>query len=131
MENIISSGFAPKQAIFIYDPINSGFRGASIHDFVGKATTVSNTTPSGNAWGTCILTNKNRKNWFIQNLSTGIVYVKHGAGASSVSYNYLLKSNSSLEAGDGGTITDSSFLGDISISGSNAMTLKYIAFEMV
>lgn len=37
MENIISSGYAPKQAIFTYDPSTSGFRGLRTDDLNSAA----------------------------------------------------------------------------------------------
>lgn len=96
--------------------------------------TVSSSSPSGtqatNSYGTVLDTNTNRLNFYVQNVgSGGALYIKYGTGASSASYNLILKAASTLENGDGGSITDDIWKGPLSISGNSSFN-KYISWEL-
>ena len=69
------------------------------------SSTVSNSTSSG-ANGTALSANANRLSWFVQNTSTGALYVKFGASASAVSYNMVLKGQATSGSFDGASFTD-------------------------
>lgn len=63
---------------------------------------------SGNAYGaqtstTALAANSARTGWQIQNLDTAILYVKLGAGASSSSYNFVLKAGTGAADGTAGS----------------------------
>src|SRR5260221_412068 len=74
------------------------------------ASSVSNSNVSGSN-GTILLANALRKSFFIQNLGTGnnVLYVKYGAGASSSTFNMVLKPGTVNDDGLGGIVNESSW----------------------
>ena len=138
--------YAPSQlqsnATVIYDPNLSTYRVATsadfgaavsitgnvqIDDFIGVTgnvktidppiTSVSNSTVSGSN-GTFLQANANRLSLFVQNLGTGVLYFAYGAGASNNVFHAVIKSDSAIDAGNGGSLTDAGWTGICSISGS-------------
>jgi hypothetical protein len=68
-----------------------------------------------------------RRELFIQNLATGTLYVKYGSSAASnSSFNFILAGCTSQDAGDGGSLSDQSYVGDINVY---SQTPRYIAWE--
>jgi hypothetical protein len=94
--------------------------------FPEQSTGISNFTVSG-ANGRILPANSYRREFFIQNLDTGILYVKYGLSANASSFNFVLAANSATNAGDGGSLNDQGYVGDISVSG--LVTPKYISWE--
>ena len=92
-----------------------------------KHSNISNYIPSGNLIGTVLNGNADRKELYIQNLATGRLYVKYGPLASSGSFNFVLAANTAEDAGDGGSLSDQSYTGIVSVSGVNQF--KYISWE--
>ena len=92
-----------------------------------KSSSISNYNLSGSN-GTILMTNLNRKELYIQNLSTGNLYVKYGLNASSSSFNFVLAANTAEDAGDGGSVSDQGYVGLVSVSGANP---RYINWERV
>lgn len=105
---------------------------SSLTDFVTavppKKSTISNSTVSGSN-GTCLQENANRQELYVQNLATGALYVKYGSSAASNSFNFVLAGNSYANGGDGGSLSDQSYTGIVSVSGANNLTPNYIAWE--
>jgi hypothetical protein len=64
---------------------------------------------------------------FVQNLDTGVLYVKYGLGANASSFNFVLAGNTSTNAGDGGSLNDQGYVGNVSVSGE--VTPRYISWE--
>lgn len=97
--------------------------------FQEQSALINNYGPSG--LNSLILTsNPYRRELYIQNLATGILYVKYGAGASQGSFNFVLASNTSTNAGDGGSLSDQGYNGDVSVSGVNGINSpNYIFWE--
>jgi hypothetical protein len=91
-----------------------------------KSSNISNFTSSGSD-GVVLAANLNRKELFVQNLATGVLYVKYGTNASSSSFNFLLAANTSENAGDGGSLSDQAYTGVVSVSG--VITPNYISWE--
>ena len=87
---------------------------------------ISNYLPSGGN-GTILNANQNRLELFVQNLATGTLYVKYGISASNSSFNFALAGNSYENAGDGGSISDQAYTGDISVF--SLTTPNYISWE--
>ena len=96
--------------------------------YVPSATTTSNYLQSGNpntyamVTGNVLLSNPNRVQSYIQNLGSGVLFVKLGsAPCSTGSFSFLLKGSSAVGAGygaDGGLWSDNGFWqGDVSVSG--------------
>lgn len=90
-----------------------------------KSNTISNFNP-GTYNGSVLNPNNLRKELYIQNLSTGNLYVKYGQDASNESFNFILAGNTAENAGDGGSLSDQSYGGEVSVSGENP---RYISWE--
>lgn len=105
----------------------SNVTGSIFTSYIGS-TSVNNSTPSGVA-GTILPANSIRKQWFVQNLSTGELYIKLGAGASSISFNYVLKGASTPTSYDGASVTDDGarWRGIVSAAGQ---AINYICWEL-
>jgi len=94
--------------------------------FPEQSTGISNFTVSGSN-GRILAANSSRREFFVQNLDTGVLYVKYGLGASANSFNFVLAANSATNAGDGGSLNDQSYVGDVSVSG--LVPPRYISWE--
>lgn len=69
-----------------------------------------------------------RRELFLQNLATGKLYVKYGSSAASnSSFNFVLAGCSYEDAGDGGSLNDQAYVGDVNVY--SAETPRYIAWE--
>jgi len=98
----------------------------AVTTFPEQSTGISNFTVSGSN-GLILAQNPNRRELYVQNLDTGTLYVKYGLNATSNSFNFILAANSSTNAGDGGSLNDQSYVGNVSVSGSP--TTRYISWE--
>jgi hypothetical protein len=98
----------------------------AVTTFPEQSTGISNFTVSGSN-GLILAQNSNRRELYVQNLDTGTLYVKYGLNAASNSFNFILAANSSTNAGDGGSLNDQSYAGNVSVSGSP--TVRYISWE--
>lgn len=90
-----------------------------------KSSNISTSTALASP-GLAINANANRKELYIQNLSTQKLYVKYGQNATSESFNFVLAKNTEVDAGDGGSISDQSYTGIVTVFGTSP---KYIAWE--
>jgi hypothetical protein len=90
-----------------------------------QSSTISNSTVSQTN-GTVLAANASRLELYIQNLATGVLYVKYGTAASSASFNFILAANTASNAGDGGSLSDQTYTGVVSVSGINS---NYISWE--
>ena len=71
--------------------------------------------------------NQYRRELFVQNLSTGTLYVKYGINAASnSSFNFVLAGCTAQDAGDGGSLNDKSYVGEVHVYSA---TPRYIAWE--
>lgn len=69
-----------------------------------------------------------RRELFIQNLATGQLYVKYGSSAASnTSFNFVLAGATFQDNGDGGSLSDQSYVGDVNVY--SVTTPRYIAWE--
>ena len=98
----------------------------AVTTFPEQSTGISNFTVSGRN-GTILQANSIRREFFVQNLDTGILYVKYGLGANASSFNFVLAGNTSTNAGDGGSLNDESYVGNVSVSG--LANVRYIGWE--
>ena len=98
----------------------------AVTTFPEQSTGISNFTVSG-ANGTILQANSIRRELYVQNLDTGVLYVKYGLDANASSFNFVLAANSSINAGDGGTLNDQGYFGPVSVSGLSAP--RYISWE--
>ena len=64
---------------------------------------------------------------YIQNLDTGVLYVKYGLNANASDFNFVLAKNTVTNAGDGGILNNENYVGDVSVSG--LVTPRYISWE--
>ena len=87
---------------------------------------ISNFTPSGTN-GTALQANADREELYIQNLQSGVLYVKYGTSAASNSFNFVLASSTVSGGGDGGSLSDLNYTGVVSVSGLNP---SYICWEI-
>jgi hypothetical protein len=94
--------------------------------FPEQSTGISNFTVSQSN-GTILAVNSSRKELYVQNLDTGVLYVKYGLAASVSSFNFVLAANSATNAGDGGSLNDQGYFGSVSVSG--LVTPRYISWE--
>ena len=119
-DNVDIGGYAGADISGIYQSLQNGIISKS-----DRSSTISNDTISG-VNGTILNANINRKELYIQNLNTGILYIKYGSNASNGSFNFILAQNTSLDAGDGGSLSDINYTGIVSASGQNP---RYISWE--
>lgn len=109
----------------IYDQGVTGFRGVEAGDFLGQTTICSNSSISG-VNGDVLIANSGRKSIFVQNLNTGVLYVRLGTGAANANFNVILKSCAAIDDGNGGAVSDNQWKGIVSVSGINP---RYISWE--
>lgn len=128
MANFTTTDHSEKRLSLVYDAATDSYKVFDIDDLTSKGSTISNFTVSGSN-GTVLLANANREELFVQNLATGALYVKYGASAASNSFNFILAANTSANAGDGGSLSDLNYTGVVSVSGANALTPNFIAWE--
>jgi hypothetical protein len=98
----------------------------AVTTFPEQSTGISNFTASGSN-GLVLPANSYRRELYIQNLDTGVLYVKYGLTANSSSFNFVLAANTSTNAGDGGSLNDQSYVGPVSVSGLT--NVRYIGWE--
>jgi len=98
----------------------------AVTTFPEQSTGISNFTPSGSN-GTILAANSYRRELYVQNLDTSVLYVKYGLGANASSFNFVLAGNTSTNAGDGGSLNDQGYVGNVSVSGE--VTPRYISWE--
>jgi hypothetical protein len=106
----------------------SSITGTVIANYYGS-TSVNNYIPSG-VNGTLLAANPARRQWFIQNLATGGLYVKLGASASDTSFNYFLKGSPSLAAAEGASVMDDGARWRGAVSAFSLSTPNYIVWEL-
>ena len=136
---ILSESTSIDNKLFITgDPYPAGVQGTIVFQadlspqfdgvltFPEQSTGISNFTV-GQSNGTILNLNSSRRELFVQNLDTGVLYVKYGLSAGASSFNFVLTSNSSTNAGDGGSLSDQGYVGPVSVSG--LVTPKYICWE--
>lgn len=100
-----------------------------VQTYPEQSSNISNYGPSGSN-GTIMNANPYRRELYIQNLSTGKLYVKYGANINSDSFNFILAANTTTDAGDGGSLSDQSYAGLVSVSGTVLTNSpRYIAWE--
>jgi hypothetical protein len=98
----------------------------AVTTFPEQSTGISNFTVSGSN-GLVLPANSYRREFFVQNLDTGVLYVKYGLNANASSFNFVLAGNTSTNAGDGGSLNDESYVGNVSVSG--LANVRYIGWE--
>lgn len=98
----------------------------AVTTFPEQSTGISNFTASGSN-GLVLPANSYRRQLYIQNLDTGVLYVKYGLDANASSFNFALAANSSTNAGDGGSLNDQGYFGPVSVSGGAGV--RYISWE--
>jgi len=97
--------------------------------FPPQSALINNFSPSG-LNGLLLTSNPYRRELYIQNLATGILYIKYGAEASETSFNFVLAANTATNAGDGGSLNDQGYNGNVSVSGVNGVNSpRYIFWE--
>lgn len=136
---VVTSGYAPQYAsgangAFAFDTQNGGGLVQntdldktvdSVSAFQPTFTSTSNYTFSGNAstyamlTGQALAANPNRLQLFCQNLGSGLLFLKLGAGTCGTgSFSMILKAASATLAADGGIFTDNgAYQGAVTISG--------------
>jgi len=125
LQNILVTGLTSPTGLAVYQ-VNLNKNLDQVTTFPEKRSTISNQTPSGTN-GIVLNENINRQELYIQNLSTGALYVKYGQTANSSSFNFILAGNTSNNAGDGGSLSDKSYTGIVSVSG--VISTNYISWE--
>ena len=98
----------------------------AVTTFPEQSTGISNFTASGSN-GLVLSANAYRRQLYIQNLDTGVLYVKYGLGANASSFNFVLSKNTEINAGDGGILSNENYVGNVSVSG--LVTPRYISWE--
>jgi len=129
MPNIESTDVTEKRISLVYDSATDSYKAQnllSVDELTSKGSVISNFSASGTN-GSALIGNENREELYIQNLSTGILYIKYGLNASNNSFNFILAANTSNNAGDGGSLSDLNYTGLVSVSGIG--TPNYISWE--
>lgn len=128
MANININDPTEKRISLVYDPSTDSYKAQeliTVDDLSSKGATISNFSFSG-VNGIVLNENINREEFYIQNLATGILYVKYGSSANNASFNFILAANTTQDAGDGGSLSDINYTGIVSVSGLNP---RYISWE--
>lgn len=128
MPNINLNDPTEKRISLVYDPSTDSYKAQeaiTLDDLTSVGSTISNSTLSGTN-GTILEANSNREELFIQNLQSGVLYVKYGSSASSTSFNFILAAATASGAGDGGSLSDLNYTGIVSVSGAIP---NYISWE--
>ena len=100
-----------------------------ITTFPEQSSLINNYKPSGSN-GLVLTSNPYRRELYIQNLSSGELYVKYGTTADAGSFNFILSKSTATNAGDGGSLSDQSYNGNVSVSGIEGVNSpKYICWE--
>jgi len=120
------------------DPFPAGVKGTivfqadlsqqfdSVTSFPEQSTGISNYT-IGTSNTKVLNYNIYRRELFLQNLSTGTLYVKYGSSAATdSSFNFILAGCTYQDAGDGGSLNSESYIGDVNVYSQNP---RYIAWE--
>jgi len=98
----------------------------AVTNFPEQSTGISNYT-IGTSNTKALAYNIYRRELFVQNLSTGQLYVKYGSSAASASsFNFVLAGCTAQDAGDGGSLSDKSYVGDVNVY---SQVPRYIAWE--
>lgn len=95
-----------------------------------KNSSISSTISSGSfgtSNGTILERNVSRNLFFVQNLHTGVLYMRFGTGASNTNFNVSLKACTVQDDGNGGAYSDDTWIGPVSVSG--AFT-RYTVWEL-
>ena len=128
MPNINLNDPTEKRISLVYDPSTDSYKAQeaiTLDDLTSVGSTISNSTLSGTN-GTILEANSNREELFIQNLQSGVLYVKYGSSANSTSFNFVLAAATASGAGDGGSLSDLNYTGIVSVSGAIP---NYISWE--
>lgn len=131
MANININDPSEKRISLVYDPSTDSYKAQeaiTLDDLTSKGATISNFASSG-VNGVILVANTNREELYVQNLATGALFVKYGAGAHSTSFSFVLAGNTAANAGDGGSLSDLNYTGIVSASGANNLTPNYIVWE--
>lgn len=100
-----------------------------ITTFPEQSSLINNYKPSGSN-GLVLTSNPYRRELYIQNLASGELYVKYGTTADAGSFNFILSKSTATNAGDGGSLSDQSYNGNVSVSGVEGVNSpKYICWE--
>ena len=97
--------------------------------FPEQSSLINNYKPSGSN-GLVLTSNPYRRELYIQNLASGELYVRYGTTADVESFNFILSKSTATNAGDGGSLSDQSYNGNVSVSGIQGVNSpKYICWE--
>jgi hypothetical protein len=80
--------------------------------------------------GTALDANANRKGFMIQNVGTGVIYVRFGAGASATVFHLVLKGGTGDKDGNGGSYSQMEgtvYQGIVSVAGTSP---KFVVTEL-
>lgn len=126
MANIQNAEFNKNVSMVYIEEVGfSGYRGFNFSNLDDNGSNISSSAPSSSN-GTVLNANNFRKELFVQNLNTGILYVDYGINAAPNNFNFVLAANSSLNAGDGGSLSDLNYTGVVSVSGISPV---YVAWQ--
>jgi hypothetical protein len=133
-ENIKENSFN-KNVIEVYtkEPGFTGYKGLDwnrlddIEDLINRNGDWISNDRVGSNNETVLYANSGRKELFIQNLGIYPLFVKYGKNPTSSDFNFILTSGSVALAGDGGTLSDLNYTGEVSVYSDSNPT--FIAWE--
>lgn len=97
--------------------------------FQEQSSFINNYAVSGSN-GLVLTSNPFRRELYIQNLATGELFVKYGTNVNISSFNFVLAKSTATNAGDGGSLSDKGYDGNVSVSGIGGVNSpKYICWE--
>ena len=115
-------------AIVAYDSSVTGYVPVNISQIGGQSFSNSNYVPASGA-STILESNPLRSLYEIQNVGTGVLYLKKGVGAGPNSYNLILKGGNAINDGLGAYYEDTKWKGPVSISGQFGTSGLYLYSE--
>jgi len=125
MANINLNDPTEKRISLSYDSKSDSYKPLDINALDKGGSWISNDIIGTNnetvMWG-----NSDREELFVQNLGVNPLFVKYGASASPSNFNFILTSGSAVSAGDGGTLSDLNYTGEVSVYSDST---NYIAWQ--
>ena len=114
MANINLNDPTEKRISLSYDSKTDSYKPLDINSLDKGGSWISNDI-LGASNETVMWGNSDREELFVQNLGVNPLFVKYGASASLSNFNFILTSGSAVSAGDGGTLSDLNYTGDVSV----------------
>jgi len=131
MANINTTDKTEKRINLVYDAKTDSYKALDISVLDKGGSWISNDVVGATNNDIVMWANSDREELFVQNLGMSPLHVKYGddESASDTSFNFILTSGSAVSAGDGGSLSDLNYTGEVYVYSSSYTTPRFIAWE--